>query len=151
MQDIVNCLWFDGRGLEAAMYYTRLFPNSRILGQSSGPEGGEPMTVNFELNGRSFVALNGGPAYVFNEAVSFQIVCDSQEEIDRYWDALTAGGAEGKCGWLTDRFGVSWQVVPHRLSELLGGGDPEVARRVVEAFMPMRKFDLAVLEAAAAG
>lgn len=150
MQGIVNCLWFDDRGLEAAHYYTRIFPNSRILEQSPGPDDRVPLTVSFELAGRSFVALNGGPQFSFNEAVSFQIICDSQEEIDHYWSALTAGGEESQCGWLKDRFGVSWQVVPQRLTELLGSGDPDVVRRVSEAFMPMTKLDLAVIEAAAA-
>ncbi len=108
------------------------------------------MTVEFSLNGNPFVALNGGPMFSFSEAVSFQIMCKDQAEIDYYWDALTAGGEESQCGWLKDRFGVSWQVVPTRLPELLGQSDPEVARRVVEAFMPMRKLDIAVLERAAA-
>lgn len=151
MQGIVNCLWFDGRGLEAARFYTGLFPNSRLLGQSPGPDPETPLTVSFELDGRSFVALNGGPMFTFNEAVSFQILCETQDEIDRYWDALTAGGEESRCGWLKDRFGVSWQVVPTRLPELLSSGDPAMAQRVTEAFMPMNKIEVAVLEAAAAG
>lgn len=150
MQDIVNCLWFDDRGLEAAHFYTRIFPNSRLLEQTPGPEPEVPMTVAFELDGRAFVALNGGPAFRFSEAVSFQVMCDSQEEIDHYWDALTAGGQESRCGWLKDRFGVSWQVVPVRLGELMSSGDPGVAQRVAQAFMPMHKLDLARIEAAAA-
>lgn len=149
MQDIVNCLWFEDRGLEAAHFYTGLFPNSRLLGQTPGPDPDIPMTVSFELDGRSFVALNGGPMFTFNEAVSFQIMCDTQAEIDHYWDALTAGGEESRCGWLKDRFGVSWQVVPVRLPELLSSEDPAVAQRVTEAFMPMNKLDISVLEAAA--
>lgn len=151
MQDIVNCLWFDGHGLEAARFYTGIFPGSRLLGQSPGPDPEVPMTVSFELGGRAFVALNGGPMFTFNEAVSFQVLCDSQEEVDHYWDSLVSGGEESQCGWLKDRFGVSWQVVPTRLTELLSSGDPGVAQRVTAAFMPMKKIDLAVLEAAAAG
>lgn len=151
MQDIVNCLWFDDRGLEAAHFYTGIFPNSRLLSQAPGPDPDVPLTVSFELAGRSFVALNGGPAFTFTEAVSFQITCESQDEVDHYWDSLVAGGEESRCGWLKDRFGVSWQVVPTRLAELLSSGDPDVAQRVTEAFMPMRKIDVATLEAAAAG
>lgn len=150
MQDIVNCLWFDDRGLEAARFYTGLFPHSRILGRSPGPDPQTPLTVSFELAGRPFVALNGGPMFTFNEAVSFQIPCGTQDEIDHYWDALTDGGEESRCGWLKDRFGVSWQVLPTRLQELLSGGDPEVAQRVTEAYLPMNKIDVSVLEAAAA-
>lgn len=155
MKDLINCLWFDGRGLEAARHYTGIFPNSRIVSQieleADGSPANEPMTVEFHLNGRPFVALNGGPLFKFNEAISFQIMCEDQAEVDYYWEKLTDGGEESQCGWLKDRFGVSWQVVPVRLVELLGDPDPEVARRVTEAFMPMRKLDIAVLEQAARG
>lgn len=155
MKDLINCLWFDGRGLEAARYYTGIFPNSRIVSQleldAEGNPAHEPMTVEFHLDGRPFVALNGGPLFKFNEAISFQIMCEDQAEVDYYWDKLTADGEESQCGWLKDRFGVSWQVVPVRMVELLGDPDPEVARRVTEAFMPMRKLDIAVLEQAARG
>lgn len=154
MNNIVTCLWFDQQGLDAARFYTSIFPNSEIGTLVDVDENGQPssvpMTVEFNLNGNAFVALNGGPMFSFSEAVSFQIMCKDQAEIDYYWDALTAGGEESQCGWLKDRFGVSWQVVPTRLPELLGQSDPEVARRVVEAFMPMRKLDIAVLERAAA-
>ena len=154
MKNIVTCLWFDQQGLDAARFYTSIFPNSEIGTQVDLDENGQPasvpMTVEFSLNGSPFVALNGGPMFSFSEAVSFQIMCKDQAEVDYYWDALTAGGEESQCGWLKDRFGVSWQVVPTRLPELLGQSDPEVARRVVEAFMPMRKLDIAALERAAA-
>ncbi|MFF5791863.1 VOC family protein [Paeniglutamicibacter sp. NPDC012692] len=154
MKNIVTCLWFDQQGLDAARFYTSIFPNSEIGTHVDLDENGQPssvpMTVEFSLNGNPFVALNGGPMFSFSEAVSFQIMCKDQAEVDYYWDALTAGGEESQCGWLKDRFGVSWQVVPTRLPELLGQSDPEVARRVVEAFMPMRKLDIAALERAAA-
>ena len=153
MKNIVTCLWFDQQGLDAARFYTSIFPNSEIGTQVVLDENGQPatvpLTVDFSLNGSPFVALNGGPMFSFNEAVSFQIMCKDQAEVDYYWDALTAGGEESQCGWLKDRFGVSWQVVPTRLPELLGQSDPEVARRVMEAFMPMRKLDIAALERAA--
>lgn len=155
MRDLINCLWFDGRGAEAALYYTGIFPNSAISSHldinTEGKPSSEPMTVEFNLNGRAFVALNGGPQFTFNEAVSFQIMCDDQAEVDYYWEKLTDGGEESQCGWLKDRFGVSWQVVPVRMTQLLGDPDPEVVRRVVEAFMPMKKLDVGVLEAAARG
>ncbi|MGL3806998.1 VOC family protein [Paeniglutamicibacter sp. R2-26] len=154
MKNIVTCLWFDQQGLDAARFYTAIFPNSEIGTHVDLDENGQPanvpMTVEFSLNGNPFVALNGGPMFSFSEAVSFQIMCEDQAEIDYYWDALTDGGEESQCGWLKDRYGVSWQVVPTRLPELLGQSDPEVARRVVEAFMPMRKLDIATLERAAA-
>ena len=155
MKDLINCLWFDGQGLEAARVCTGIFPNSGIVSHldmdSQGNPSSEPLTVEFNLNGRSFVALNGGPLFKFNESISFQIMCEDQTEVDYFWDKLTAGGEESQCGWLKDRFGVSWQVVPVRMVELLGDPDPEVTRRVTEAFMPMRKLDIAVLEAAARG
>lgn len=152
MKNIITCLWFDQQGLDAARFYTSIFPNSEIGTHvdldANGQPSSVPMTVEFSLNGSPFVALNGGPMFSFSEAVSFQIMCQDQAEIDYYWDALTAGGEESQCGWLKDRFGVSWQVVPTMLPELLGQSDPEVARRVVEAFMPMRKLDIATLERA---
>lgn len=155
MKDLINCLWFDGQGLEAARFYTGIFPNSQIVSQldmdTQGNPVNEPLTVEFNLDGRPFVALNGGPLFKFTEAISFQIMCEDQTEVDYFWDKLTDGGEESQCGWLKDRFGVSWQVVPVRMVELLSDPDPEVTRRVVEAFMPMRKLDIAVLEAAAKG
>jgi predicted 3-demethylubiquinone-9 3-methyltransferase (glyoxalase superfamily) len=139
---LTTCLWFDTEGEEAAKFYTSIFPNSRI-GHISR------MTVGFELDGQKFVALNGGPQYQFSEAISFQIPCDSQEEVDSYWDQLVEGGEEGPCGWLKDRFGVSWQVVPRRLIELLQ--DPETSEPVTSCMMQMKKIDIAALEEAAAG
>ncbi|WP_312856683.1 VOC family protein [Arthrobacter mobilis] len=130
-----------------------LFPNSRILAVTRyGPAGpgpeGRVMTVSFELDGREYVALNGGPQFTFTEAVSFQIPCGSQAEVDRYWDALSAGGEEGQCGWLKDRFGLSWQVVPVLLPELLGGQDTAGAQRAMQAMLQMKKLDIAALQRA---
>jgi predicted 3-demethylubiquinone-9 3-methyltransferase (glyoxalase superfamily) len=152
-QEIVPNLWFDTEAEEAAEYYCSIFPSSRILNvarySEAGPrEAGSVMVVEFELNGNRFVAINGGPQYSFSEAVSLQIRCEDQNEIDHYWERLTDGGEEGPCGWLKDRFGLSWQVTPTNLEELFGG-DPERARRVSEAMFQMRKLDLAALRAAA--
>ena len=154
MQKITPCLWFDTEGEEAANLYTSVFPNSKILDVSrygdAGPRpAGSVMTVSFELDGQEFVALNGGPEYKFSEAVSFQISCDSQEEVDEYWAKLTEGGEEGPCGWLKDRFGLSWQVVPTALPELLNDPDPARAQRVMQAMFKMTKIDIAALREAA--
>jgi predicted 3-demethylubiquinone-9 3-methyltransferase (glyoxalase superfamily) len=154
MNGLRPCLWFDTEGEEAATFYTSLFPNSRIVDVSyygeAGPRpAGTVMTVDFELDGQKFLALNGGPEFTFSEAISFQIGCDSQEEVDRYWSALSDGGEEGPCGWVKDRFGLSWQVVPRRLSELLSDPDAEKAQRVMAAMLKMGKIDVAGLERAA--
>jgi predicted 3-demethylubiquinone-9 3-methyltransferase (glyoxalase superfamily) len=155
MDKLVTCLWFDTEGEDAARFYTSIFPGSE-LGQitrygSAGPRAeGTVMTVGFELMGQEFVALNGGPNYTFNQAISFQILCDSQEEVDRYWEQLTDGGEEGPCGWLTDRFGVPWQVVPKVLPRLLQQPDAEKSQRVMEAMMTMKKIVIDDLERAAA-
>ncbi len=130
---IYPCLWFDGKAHEAAEYYCSVFPNSRIISLN-------PMVAIFELNGTKFMGLNGGPEFKFNEAVSFVVNCETQEEIDMYWNKLTAGGQEGKCGWLVDKFGVSWQIVPSILGKLMN--DPEKAPRAMYAFMQMKKFDI---------
>jgi predicted 3-demethylubiquinone-9 3-methyltransferase (glyoxalase superfamily) len=153
MQKISTCLWFDTQAEEAADFYVSVFDNSRILSASrygdAGPgTPGQAMTVEFEIEGRKFMALNGGPAFTFNEAVSFVIDCSSQDEVDRYWAALTAGGSESQCGWLKDKFGVSWQVVPSALGRLLGGPDPAGAQRAMEAMLGMRKLEISELEAA---
>jgi len=153
MKPIVPCLWFDTDGEDAAKLYTSIVPNSRITEVvrhgSAGPrEEGTVMTVAFELNGRPFLALNGGPRFTFSEAVSFQIMCETQEEVDGYWSALSEGGEEGPCGWLKDRFGLSWQIVPTRLPELLKDPDRERAQRVMACMMGMGKLDIAELEAA---
>ncbi len=155
MEAITPCLWFDTEGEEAAQFYTSVFPNSRILevsryGEAGPREAGTVMAVSFELNGQRFSALNGGPEFTFSEAVSFQLICESQEEVDRYWNSLLEGGEEGPCGWLKDRFGLSWQVVPKILFELIGDPDREKSQRVMATMLQMRKLDIAVLEEAAA-
>lgn len=155
MNDITPCLWFDTEGEEAATFYTSVFPNSRILDVSrfgeAGPRpAGTVMTVSFELDGTKFVALNGGPEFTFNEAISFQVSCRDQDEVDAFWSKLSEGGEEGPCGWLKDRFGVSWQIIPTALPRLLGDPDPEKSQRVMQAMLRMRKIDIGELERAAA-
>ena len=155
-QQIVPNLWFDTQAEEAAEFYVSVFPNSRIVNVAryteAGPrEAGAVMTVEFELDGNRFVGINGGPEFTFSEAVSFQITCETQHEIDAYWDKLTDGGEEGPCGWLKDRYGLSWQVVPAGMEELLGSPDPGRARRAMEAMFGMRKLDVAALRSAADG
>ena len=143
-------LWFDGTAEEAARLYVSLFPNSTIDEVMGTP--GSAMGVRFTLDGAPFIALNGGPMYQFTPAISFQIACADQAEVDHYWEGLTAGGGEpGQCGWLKDRFGVSWQVVPTILEQVMGGGDNAARERVTAAFMSMQKLDVAALKAAAAG
>jgi predicted 3-demethylubiquinone-9 3-methyltransferase (glyoxalase superfamily) len=154
---ISTWLWFDTEGEEAAEFYCSLFPNSRITGvQRYGEAGPRPagtaMVVTFQLDGRPFAALNGGPQFHFTEAVSLMVECEDQEEVDHYWNAFVAdGGSESDCGWCKDRFGFSWQVVPRRLQELLGDPDPERAQRAMAAMLQMKKIDVAALEAAADG
>ena len=150
------CLWFDGKAEEAAGLYTSLLPDSRVdkvwrspAETPSGPAG-MVLTVDFTLNGQRFQGLNGGPDFSFNEAVSFVIECEDQAEVDQLWDALTANGGEpGPCGWLKDRFGLSWQIVPRQLNELVDDPDPERARRAMEAMLQMGKIDVAELQRAA--
>jgi predicted 3-demethylubiquinone-9 3-methyltransferase (glyoxalase superfamily) len=156
MQKITPCLWFDTEGEEAAQFYTSVFPSSRIVEiaryGSAGPRPeGTVMTVLFELDGQRFTALNGGPDFRFNEAISFQVDCENQEEVDAYWSALADGGEEGPCGWLKDRFGVSWQIVPKVLGELIADPDQAKAQRVMAAMLQMGKIDIAELERAADG
>ena len=156
MQKFTPCLWFDTQGEAAAEFYTSLFPNSRITEVtrygSAGPRPeGTVMTVEFELDGQSFTALNGGPNFTFNEAISIQVDCADQAEVDRYWDALSAGGEPGPCGWIKDRYGLSWQIVPEALPRLLRESDPERGQRVIAAMLGMRKLDVEGLERAAAG
>jgi len=154
MSELTTCLWFDTEGEHAARFYVDVFANSSLGSVTPYPEGeraGQVMTVDFVLGGQKFLALNGGPEYHFTEAISFQIPCADQEEVDRYWDILTAdGGEEGPCGWLKDRFGVSWQVVPNRLVELVSSSEPGVAQRVSQAMFAMKKIIIADLESAAA-
>jgi len=147
MQKISTCLWFDGQAEEAAQFYTSTFDNSSMGPAMPGP-GGKALTVEFEIEGRQFMGLNGGPMYRFNEAVSMVVHCDSQEEVDRYWDALLSGGEESQCGWLKDRFGLSWQVVPTAMAGLLNGPDREGSQRAMEAMLKMRKLDINVLQKA---
>lgn len=155
--NITPNLWFDGQAEEAAQFYTSVFDNSRIVSVSRYPENspgpaGTVMTVEFELDGQRFVGINGGPQFTFDEAVSFEIRCRDQAEVDRYWEALTAGGGEeGPCGWLKDRFGLSWQVVPEGMEELFTDPDPKRAERAMQAMLKMRKLDLAELRRAADG
>ncbi|MFD4350131.1 VOC family protein [Streptomyces coelicoflavus] len=152
-----TCLWFDGEAEDAAHFYVSVFKNSGIGAVARYPEGapqpaGSVLTVEFTANGQRFVALNGGPQFKFNEAVSFQITCADQDEVDHYWTALTEGGGEGgPCGWLKDRFGVSWQVVPSRLEEMFRDPDPARVARANKAMMSMGKLDIAELERAYAG
>jgi predicted 3-demethylubiquinone-9 3-methyltransferase (glyoxalase superfamily) len=154
---ITTCLWFDTEGEEAAEYYCTLFPSSRITGVShygeAGPRpAGTVLTVDFELDGHPYVALNGGPEHPFTDAVSFQVSCADQDEVDRYWETLTAdGGEEGPCGWLKDRFGLSWQIVPTALPELLSDPDPGRSSRAMQAMMQMSRIDIAAVRAAADG
>ena len=157
MQKIVPNLWFDTEAEEAAKFYLSVFENSRILNVThyteAGPrEAGLVMTVEWELDGQRFVGINGGPEFKFDEAVSFQINCKDQDEVDYYWEKLTAdGGKEGQCGWLTDRYGLSWQVTPEGMEELFADPDPERAKRAMEAMLKMSKLDLDALRAAADG
>jgi predicted 3-demethylubiquinone-9 3-methyltransferase (glyoxalase superfamily) len=154
-QKIVPNLWLDTEAEEAAEFYLSVFNNSRVVNVShyteAGPrEAGTVMTVEFELDGQRFVAINGGPEFKFTEAVSFQVTCETQDEIDYYWAALSDGGEEGPCGWLKDRYGLSWQVVPSGMEELFADPDPKRAERAMRA-LGMRKLDIAALRAAADG
>jgi predicted 3-demethylubiquinone-9 3-methyltransferase (glyoxalase superfamily) len=155
MPEITPFLWFDTEGEEAAKFYTSVFPNSKIVDVarygSAGPRPeGMVMTVSFELDGQKFVALNGGPEFTFNEAISFEVSCKDQEEVDTYWSKLSEGGEEGPCGWLKDKFGVSWQIVPTRLIELVNDPDREKSQRVMAAMLSMKKIEIDGLERAAA-
>ena len=157
MQGISPMLWFNGQAEEAANFYVAIFKNSRIksvarYGEAGPGPKGSVMTVGFELDGQSFTALNGGPIYKFNEAISLVVHCESQAEVDYYWDKLTAGGQAVQCGgWLKDRFGLSWQIVPETLLELVQHKDPEKTNRVMGALMQMTKLDIEGLKKAAAG
>ncbi len=148
MHKITPFLWFDGNAYEAAQFYTSVFKNSKITSTIPSPEE-KVMTVTFELDGQEFIALNGGPMFSFNEAISFFIACDTQEEINEKWEQLTAGGGkEGMCGWLTDKYGISWQVAPPKLGELLADKDLAKAESVMQAMMQMKKIIIADLEKA---
>ncbi len=151
---ITPCLWFDTQAEEAATFYCSIFKDSQVLEVSLyGPAGPRPegmvMVVRFQLEGHEFVALNGGPQFTFDEAISFQVSCDSQEEVDELWTRLTDGGKESQCGWLKDRFGLSWQIIPAALGEVLGDPDPERSQRAMKAMLGMKKLDIAELRRAA--
>jgi predicted 3-demethylubiquinone-9 3-methyltransferase (glyoxalase superfamily) len=155
-QKIKPNLWFNSEAEEAAGFYTSVFENSRVVNVAryteAGPRpAGMVMTVEFELDGQRFVAINGGPEFQFDEAVSFEIDCETQDEIDYYWERLSEGGSEGPCGWLKDKYGLSWQVVPTGMEELFADPDPERARRAMQAMLGMRKLDIAALRGAADG
>jgi predicted 3-demethylubiquinone-9 3-methyltransferase (glyoxalase superfamily) len=156
MPKITPCLWFDDQAEAAARFYVSLFKNSsigriaRYGGAGPGPKG-SVVTIAFELDGQAFIGLNGGPHFKFTEAVSFSIDCADQAEVDFYWDRLSEGGQTSQCGWLKDRFGLSWQVVPATLADMIGDPDPEKARRATEAMLKMTKLDIAKLQQAIAG
>jgi predicted 3-demethylubiquinone-9 3-methyltransferase (glyoxalase superfamily) len=155
-QTITPNLWFDTEAEAAAAFYVEVFKNSRIVDVTRYPEGaprpaGDVMTVEWEIDGQRFVGINGGPEFKFDEAVSFAISCEDQDEVDYYWDKLTEGGEESVCGWLKDRFGLSWQVIPKGMEELFSDADPERAKRAMEAMLKMRKLDIAALRSAADG
>ena len=153
IQKITTFLWFDHQAEEAAAFYVAIFPNSKIVkvaryGDAGPGPAGSAMTVEFQLDGQTFIALNGGPHFKFTEAVSFVVNCQTQDEVDSYWDQLSAGGAEVQCGWLKDRFGLSWQIVPTVLSELVSDPDPAKSQRVMKALMTMKKLDIRALKEA---
>lgn len=153
---IIPNLWFDTEAEQAAAFYVSIFKNSRIVNvlhyTEAGPRpAGEVMTVEFELDGQLFVGINGGPEFTFDEAVSFQINCDTQDEIDYFWERLSDGGSEGPCGWLKDKFGLSWQVVPTGMDEMFKDPDPQRAARAMQAMLGMGKLDIAALRSAADG
>ena len=161
-QPLIPCLWFDSQAEEAARFYTGIFKDAKIVAITRYPEAGQEihgqapgtvMTVEFELNGQRFTALNGGPHFKFNEAVSFQVMCQTQEEVDHYWNRLGQGGdpKAQQCGWLKDRYGLSWQVVPTGMVEMLNSPDREKANRAMEAMMQMKKLDLSELKRAFEG
>lgn len=159
MQKITPCLWFNNQAEEAVAFYTSIFKNSSIGtishydeagAEVSGMPKGSVMTIEFTLDGQTFTALNGGPAFTFSEAISFIVNCDTQEEVDHFWEKLTAGGQEVQCGWLKDKHGLSWQIVPHVLNELLQDPDPQKAGRAMKAMLQMKKIDIAKLKQAVA-
>jgi len=154
MQKITPFLWFDTQAEEAAEFYTLIFKNSRIgsvsrYGEAGPGPKGSVMTVNFELDGQPFTALNGGPLFHFTEAISFFVNCETQQEVDELWEKLTAGGEESQCGWLKDKYGVSWQIIPTRLMKLMSDPDSAKSSRVFQAMLQMRKIDIQKLEEAA--
>jgi len=156
MQKITTCLWFDNNAEAAVNFYTSIFKNSKVLEVSRWGEGGpgpegSVLTMRFQLEGQEFQALNGGPQFKFTEAISLSVDCQSQEEVDELWEKLSEGGSEDQCAWLKDRFGLSWQIVPRALPELLADPDPEKSKRVMEAMLKMKKIDIKALQEAYAG
>lgn len=158
VKTLTTCLWFNYNGREAAEYYVALFPNSRLLSnwvtkaETPGNQANTEVVVNFEIFGQPFIALNGGPMFTHSEAISFQIPCETQADVDFYWDRMIAdGGTESNCGWLKDKFGVSWQICPAEMNKYLGGPDPEGSRRATEAMLKMRKIDLEAMRLAYEG
>ena len=154
MQRITPCLWFDTEAEDAADFYVSVFKNSQVVSVSrygeAGPRpAGTVMTVDFELDGQAFIALNGGPEFPFTEAVSLQVDCETQEEVDRYWSVLSEGGEEGPCGWVKDKFGLSWQITPTVLMRLIGDPDTEKVQRVMAAMLKMKRIDVGEIERAA--
>lgn len=156
MQKIAPCLWFDGQAEEAMKFYTSIFKNSKVgkisyYGEAGPREKGSVMAVSFELDGQEFMGLNGGPNFSFTPAISFFVNCETQEEVDHYWDKLLQGGQPQQCGWLTDKFGVCWQIVPNALGEMMSDKDPEKSQRVMQAMLKMIKLDVATLKRAYEG
>ena len=156
--ELTTCLWFDGRAREAAVFYTSIFPGSEIADRWIAPTDTpgnmqrDEVVINFKIFGQNFIGLNGGPQFPHTEAISFQSPCADQEEVDKYWEILTAdGGEEGRCGWLKDKFGVSWQVTPTEMGAYLGGSDAEGRQRATQAMLAMKKIDLAVMKKAYEG
>jgi predicted 3-demethylubiquinone-9 3-methyltransferase (glyoxalase superfamily) len=157
MTAITPCLWFDDQAEPAAKFYTGIFKHSKILNVARFPEAGQEvhgkpagsvMTVEFELDGQKFTALNGGPLFKFSEAISLQVDCKCQEEVDYFWEKLGAGGQDSQCGWLKDKFGLSWQIIPRQLNELMADKDPAKSARVMQAMLKMSKLDVATLQKA---
>jgi len=160
IQMIAPCLWYDTQAEEAANFYVSIFDNSRIIRvlhyseagfEIHGKPAGSILTVEFELNGQRFTALNGGPQFKFSEAISLEVTCETQQEIDYYWDKLVEGGEEGPCGWLKDKFGLSWQITPAILSEMLSDENKQKTHRVMDAFLQLKKLDIATIKKAYAG
>jgi len=157
MTNLVTCLWFNGEAEEAALFYASVLPDTRLdkvhraAADYPGGKRGDPLTVQFTLLGQPVVGLNGGPYFKFTEAISFQLMCDTQEEVDRYWEALSAHPENEQCGWVKDKFGLSWQIIPRRLTELMGGEDRDKAERAMNSMLGMKKLIIADIEKAASG
>jgi predicted 3-demethylubiquinone-9 3-methyltransferase (glyoxalase superfamily) len=147
MQKITPFLWFDNQAEEAMNFYVSIFKNSKVVSVTPGPNG-TVMTAKFRINGQEFMVLNGGPMFKFTEAISFMVNCETQQEVDELWEKLSEGGEEGRCGWLKDKYGLSWQIIPTALGELLGDKDPEKAKRVMQAMLQMKKIDIKALRQA---